>query len=327
MKCCIVAYNKAADAGGGILCGIGTLHLENCMVYENDAYRGAGIGVDSQGNATLINNTIVYNVAESHGGGILAEASTVDVQNAIIYHNSANQGSGHEIWLKKNSISSLMTISHSNVDDGIDAIYVDQYSTLDWPVEMITSLPMLAYSFNDGFPGYLLQATSPCINMGTKDGAPDKDFEGDARPYKGGVDIGADEFMGLHNIDADKWMLPEAGGDVEFGLHAGMENGYRKYLLLGCFSGSYSGTLLPPVPGGESLTLPLKWDALTDLIWKLINTPTFDNFMGELDYFGNATATFRMPPVPGLAGTTLTFAYCLGSPFDFVSHPVHVEVE
>lgn len=47
-------------------------------------------------------------------------------------------------------------------------------------------------------PTWRLRAGSPCLDRGTNEGAPSKDFEGDPRPLNGGnaltVDIGADEY-------------------------------------------------------------------------------------------------------------------------------------
>ena len=41
---------------------------------------------------------------------------------------------------------------------------------------------------------YRLTEFSPCVNAGTAVGAPSDDFEGDARPFRGGYDMGADEY-------------------------------------------------------------------------------------------------------------------------------------
>ncbi len=52
----------------------------------------------------------------------------------------------------------------------------------------------------------------------------------------------------------------------------------------------------------------------------LINTPMFSDFMGLLDGSGTATASFTLPPVPGMAGLTLYFAFTVMNPYDFVSN-------
>jgi hypothetical protein len=90
---------------------------------------------------------------------------------------------------------------------------------------------------------------------------------------------------------------------------------------LGSVSGTAPGTTLP---GG--LILPLNWDVFTDVVFILLNTPVFHCFYGTLDAAGSAEAQVTSGPIPGFAGTILYFAYCLNSPFDFVSNPVEIEI-
>lgn len=56
--------------------------------------------------------------------------------------------------------------------------------------------------FSDTVGGdYHLTCSSPCVDTGTNIGAPDTDFEGDARPYDGDRD-GTDEWdMGADELD------------------------------------------------------------------------------------------------------------------------------
>ena len=57
-----------------------------------------------------------------------------------------------------------------------------------------------------------LRPDSPCIDAGADAEAPQNDFYGDARPFGGGVDIGADEF-----VDGDGDFLPDYW-ETKFGL-------------------------------------------------------------------------------------------------------------
>jgi hypothetical protein len=73
--------------------------------------------------------------------------------------------------------------------------------------------------------------------------------------------------------------------------------------------------------------MPLNWDPVTDLVIALLGTPLLDGFIGELDPAGAADAMLTLPALPpGYVGTKLHFAWCLYSPFDFVSNPVEVEI-
>jgi hypothetical protein len=110
---------------------------------------------------------------------------------------------------------------------------------------------------------------------------------------------------------------------IHFTLEAGVENANRDYYLLGSVTGTTPGFLLP---GG--LTMPLNWDAFTDLVLYFANTPRMQNFYGTLDHLGRGQAKLDslVPLDPRLAGTLIRFAYLVYYPFDFVSNPVTFEI-
>jgi hypothetical protein len=111
------------------------------------------------------------------------------------------------------------------------------------------------------------------------------------------------------------------GGTVNFGLDAGMANGNRAYILLGSISGTSPGT---PLPGGQ-VNLPLNFDAFTDIVMLLLNTPVFVDFMGQLDASGTATAQLSSGQISNaFIGTTMYFAYALNAPWNYASAPVGV---
>jgi hypothetical protein len=124
-------------------------------------------------------------------------------------------------------------------------------------------------------------------------------------------------------IDADT-VQESTGGKVNFSLHAGADNSGRSYFILGSVTGTEPGT---PLPGGLT-TLPLNWDAFTNLVMSLWNSPIFHEFMGQLDPSGRAAALFdTLGPLPGgSAGLVLYYAYTLHQPFDFVSNPVEITI-
>jgi hypothetical protein len=124
---------------------------------------------------------------------------------------------------------------------------------------------------------------------------------------------------------ADVYSIPvSAGATIPLSLDAGAANGGRTYLMLGSMSGSLPGHTLP---GG--VVIPVNWDFFTDFVLTLMNTAVFQNFMGNLDGNGEASATLNTfgPLDPILIGETAHFAYTMGNPFDFVSNAIPVTFE
>ena len=70
-------------------------------------------------------------------------------------------------------------------------------------------------------------------------------------------------------LEADSASLSAAsGGTVNFHLVAGSANALRNYIVLGGVTGTVPGTSLP----GGFATLPLNWDAFTDLVMLLLTS-------------------------------------------------------
>ncbi len=159
--------------------------------------------------------------------------------------------------------------------------------------------------------------------MGTAEGAPPDDIDGDSRPRAGTDDIGADEFDGVHALTADAYAFKEQlGCKIELTLYAGPGNGGRQYLILGGVSGKTPGL---PLPGGLAV-FPVNYDIFMGIVMNGLNGPLFQNFVAYLDGNGKAAAGLVLPPVPGTAGTLMSFAYALKGPWDFASNPVDIKI-
>jgi hypothetical protein len=237
--------------------------------------------------------------------------------NCILWGNTAPKGP--EIALNGHYPAEL-TISYSDVAGGQADAYIESGFTLNWGPGMIDADPLFVDPANDDLH---LSWLSPCINRGTNDGAPSDDIDGDPRPCMGTVDMGADEFVGTHPLAADGFSLSEAtGGTVNFTLTGGLDNNDRTYIVLGGVSGTAPGIALP----GGMVTLPVNWDAFTNIVLAMINTPVFMNFLGTLDASGTATAQLNLPAGSGAAGLTMHYAYALNKLWDFVSNPVAIEI-
>ena len=116
------------------------------------------------------------------------------------------------------------------------------------------------------------------------------------------------------------------GALVDYLMDAGASNANRSYLVLCTLSGTTPGFNLP---GGKNM--PINWDAFTTLALSALGTPVFQNFMGQLDGSGQATATLDTlgPLDPVMIGQTMSFAYLLGYPpgWDFTSNPVDLIID
>jgi hypothetical protein len=183
---------------------------------------------------------------------------------------------------------------------------------------------------------YLSQAAtghtedSPCVDSGSAQVLYHSMFTCwtriDEIPDSGMLDMGY--HYGAYTPPAlrvDLWQISESlGGAIVFQLDAGIQNADRMYFLLGGMTGTEPGTSLP----GGIATLPLNWDIFTNLTIQWANSPIFQNFLGQLDSFGNALAVFdTQGPLPsGLAGIALYFAFALNNPWDSVSNPVGIEI-
>ena len=92
-----------------------------------------------------------------------------------------------------------------------------------------------------------------------------------------------------------------SGGSQQLALRRPKQAGAR-YLLMGTASGTTPGLLI------GSLRVPLNVDAYLLYTMSTPNTPLLSNSWGTLDS-ARATARFKIPPLPGLAGLTLHHAF------------------
>lgn len=317
-----ITGNTAYSDGGGICCYNSSPTIINNTVSMNEAGGcGGGFCFSNNSSPTVTNTTVIGNTAVSCGGGIhCAYNSFPAIANSILWDNDAPMGK--EIYIGTYSNPSTLTISYSDVKGGKNEVYVESGNNLNWGPGMIDADPLLADPVNGDFH---LTWISPCINRGTNDDSPTVDFDGDSRPCMGTTDIGADEFTGIHPLEADIFNLPESiGGMVNFYLKGQTENAGRNYIMLGSVTGTASGNMLP----GGIVIMPIHWDIFTDFVLDNLNTTYFINFLGALDATGAGFAIFNtngtMPS--GTAGITISFAYALNKPWDFVSNPVNVEI-
>lgn len=209
---CTISGNIAL-IGGGIQSRSSSPTITNCTISGNSGtWQSGGIGVDWGTTATITNCVITGNTA-GNGGGINGYTSSSTIINCTISGNTATLGGGmyldNAASSLKNSIlwgnvpsqyhlvggGGFSSITYNNIDDGFG-------ETGNGNIRMD---PLFVDPANGDFR---LQATSPCIDAGTSEGAPSTDREGFPRydypqasntgggtyPY---YDMGAHEYVGV----------------------------------------------------------------------------------------------------------------------------------
>ena len=167
---CTVSGNTAQNGGGIYKSGIGTTTLTNCTVLGNTAYDGGGIykfnpsGFGSIGGTlTLTNCTVSENTATHGGGGIgiydsggTVNSGTTTLTNSIFYGDTGGEvvnGAGNA------------SIRFSDIKDGYSGT-----GNINADPKFVSAADVH------------LQPGSPCLGMGTVNGAPATDLDGNTRP-------------------------------------------------------------------------------------------------------------------------------------------------
>lgn len=324
----IIKNNIASHSGGGVaITNNSTSSVSLNDLNQNYAYQfGGGIACyDSQPSIknNLIRNNAVPNYFPHSGGGIYFINSGGLSSNNTIYSNSASLGAG--ISLNFSSLKIINNIVWANSPDGVmedkgasNVSYCDiQDAWLGAGKANIIQDPLFVNPMSGDFH---LQIGSPCINRGTENFAPTIDMDGDLRPFMGTVDMGADEYTGIHHLRSDNFSIDKySGGSVTLSLYGGKGNGGRPYIMCASTSGT-----APGIPVGKAI-LPLVYDPFFQMVFMNLNTPSFSNFASKLNQFGFATATFdTLGPQPSIPDLTISFAFMLINPKDFTSNPVNI---
>jgi len=167
----------------------------NNMIYSN---RSNGIYVEKYSAPEIINNTLVYNLTN---GIFLRDHSTPIIRNTLFYYHG-----GFSIR-EYGEDSDPADFSNNGLSVSFMGQYLDEGVTIYWLGDDINSsvnndgAPVAdninvddPRFVNVSIPDFHILSDSQCIDMGTANGAPATDFDGDVRPQGTGYDIGADEY-------------------------------------------------------------------------------------------------------------------------------------
>lgn len=186
-----VTWGPQEWGAGGILVGEGAAPtVEQCLIVGNTAHGGgSGVRIGGASSLTVVNSLIAGNngrpaihandaalvltnvtIADNHDVGLLLNGAQATVLNSVLWEVDAAEIEAPN--------GSLYKVDFSNIEDGVLT-----------GTGNISQDPLFV-----GGGDYHLGAGSPCIDVGTAAGTPAYDWEGDPRPFGGGVDMGADEW-------------------------------------------------------------------------------------------------------------------------------------
>ena len=213
MDGCIVRGNKGKY--GAIRSHKATCIVKNCVVYNNtcsvDGWPGSA-GIFNEAGGMVINCTVVNNEGKQYAG-----IHSVDqVYNSVFWGNRDEEGDADPA----NFISAESNGSSNNyADEGFDgesfgSITMDRTNMGENGPHFNNPTSFVGVPTNAGeiaamrAADFSLLSTSPLINKGRNDKAPETDILGIARPISGTVDVGAYEY------DPNAVQIPVTGVEI-----------------------------------------------------------------------------------------------------------------
>ena len=209
--------NNSSHSGGGVFGAHET--FINCTFSGNYASRAGG--AYSGRVATFANCTFADNAAYDHGGAIAAGVGHVQIENCVLWGNSAPLGP--ELSMALPSPTEL-TVAYSNIEGGAASIYVTEYSVINWGDGNLNADPLF---IDPDYGNYHLSPDSPCVDSGNNAAIPvdmadldddgdraeptPQDLDGNPRITDGTVDRGAYEQPDCNGNGISDWQEMAAG--------------------------------------------------------------------------------------------------------------------
>ncbi|HUW33471.1 MAG TPA: right-handed parallel beta-helix repeat-containing protein [Planctomycetota bacterium] len=157
IECNVIARNSNINGGGIYADKDSAPVISNNLIASNHAVTGGGLYLE--GTASLRSCTIAGNTADSAGGAVYGNGAAISITNGILWGNAAPSGPQAAL------AASSLTVNHSDVAGGIDAVAADEASgPVTWGTGTIDADPRFADPANGD---YRLLPGSPCIDAGT----------------------------------------------------------------------------------------------------------------------------------------------------------------
>ncbi|NQV17552.1 MAG: T9SS type A sorting domain-containing protein [Armatimonadetes bacterium] len=167
----VISYNSAEFAmGGGFCLNYSNPILKNLVISHNEAAYGSAISIHSCPDLIFENLTISENINYEpyvFGSVYIVASNNLVMKNCISWNNE-----NEEIYLDDYFEVTHIDISYSDIENGINEIYVGMMASYDWLEGNIDSDPLFVDPQNDDFH---LTENSPCIDAGDPISNPDPD--------------------------------------------------------------------------------------------------------------------------------------------------------
>lgn len=292
-------YEGALAIGGGIFClNEGTSPtISNCIVTDNEASHGGGIGC-YRSDPRIMNCLIARNRAGSHFGGgfYLWDSSIPVITGCTVVANSARFGGGG-IYSGYNSMpqitnSILWDNNSTSGEDEIAGNAIGSYSDIEGGYSGDGNINIHP-GFIDSFNGdYHILNNSPCIDVGDPRYSPEPnetDIDGQLRLMGNRIDMGSDEINDmLGDIDnsgdvsngdllvlAGTWLCSsgELGWDKSVDLDQDATITLKDCVRMAEDWGKERDHIAPSIPSNLTVTnttvttVSLSWDASNDNLY------------------------------------------------------------